>query len=113
MSPQRRLPRVRARYSVVATGPALPGDRRATVVTAVRDPVADTLTVYTDGVAGTPVTDTTTGAISNAEVLRLGRLSGAGTSYLWGELFGAGVWNKALIPSDVAALSGIMKLTPA
>lgn len=99
--------------STVATGPALPGDRRATVVAAVRDPVTDLLTVYTDGVAGTPVTDTTTGAISNAEVLRLGRLSGAGTNYLWGEIFGAGVWNKALAPGDVAALSGIMKLTPA
>jgi len=94
--------------TVTATGPALtPGVR--SVVAAVRDVVADTVTVYTDGVAGTPVADTTTATLANAEELRLGRLSGAGTNYLDALIGGGAVFRRALSLADVGRLTRELK----
>ena len=75
------------------------------VVAGVRDTTADTLTVYLNGTAGTPVTDTTTSSSANAEVLRIGRLSGAGTEYADMELMAAAVWRRALTAAEISALS--------
>ena len=73
------------------------------VVVAVRDAAADTLTVWLNGTAGAPVTDATTGSSANAEVLRIGRLSGAGAEYADMELYASAVWRRALTPQEVAA----------
>lgn len=81
-----------------ATGPALT-DGHSHVVTAVRD--ATNITVYTDGVAGTPVLDSTVTTLANAEVLRIGRLSGAGTNYIDGETIAEVLWREALSAADV------------
>lgn len=47
----------------------------------VRSVASDNLTTYINTTAGTSVTDTSTATLANAEVLRVGRLSGAGTEY--------------------------------
>jgi hypothetical protein len=41
----------------------------------------DRIYIVRDGVRETPVTDATTGSLANAEALRVGRFSGAGTNY--------------------------------
>jgi hypothetical protein len=73
--------------------------------TMVRDVTTDQVTVYTDTTAGTPVTDTTTGTLANAEVVRIGRLSGAGTEYADMEFFGAAVWRRALTAGEIATVN--------
>lgn len=55
------------------------GDRKVWAM--VRSVASDNLTTYINTTAGTSVTDTTTATLANAEVLRIGRLSGAGTEY--------------------------------
>jgi hypothetical protein len=76
-----------------------------TVLAAVRDVAADTLTVIRNGSAGSPVTDTTTGSLSNAEVLRIARLSGAGTEYSDMELVGVAVFRRALTATEITAIT--------
>lgn len=76
-----------------------------TTIAAVRNVTTDTVTVYTNGVAGTPVTDSTTGTLANSEVVRIGRLSGAGTEYADMELFAVAIWRRALSGDEVAAVS--------
>ena len=88
--------------TTVASGPALTDGQRH-VIAVVRDTTADTITVYTDGVAGAPVTDTTTATLANADAMRLGRLSGAGTNYFDGEDASNAVWREALTDAEVAA----------
>ena len=79
------------------------------VVAGVRDTTADTLTVYLNGTAGTPVTDTTTSSSANAEVLRIGRLSGAAAGYADAEVMAAAVWRRALTAAEIAALTSYMQ----
>jgi hypothetical protein len=74
------------------------------VTAAVRDVDASTLTVYLNGVADTPVTDTTAD-LSNAEVMRIARLSGAGTEYADMELIGVAVFRRVLTASEVAQVT--------
>ena len=71
------------------------------VVAAVRDVTADTLTTYLNGTAGTPVTDPTTGTLANSEVVRVGRLSGAGTEYADAEILAVAVWRRALTAAEI------------
>lgn len=71
------------------------------VVATVRNVTADTLTTYLNGVAGTPVTDPTTGTFANSEVVRVGRLSGAGTEYADMELLAVAVWRRALTAAEI------------
>lgn len=87
--------------SVTATGPALT-QGNLSVVTVVRDVDADTLTVYSNATAGTPVNDTTTATLANAVDFRLGRLSGAGTAYLDATARGAAVYGRKLSAAEVA-----------
>jgi len=72
---------------------------------AVRNVTTDNVTVYLNGTAGTAVTDTTTGSLSNAEVLRIARLSGAGTEYADMEFIAAAVFRRALTAAEIAALT--------
>jgi hypothetical protein len=72
-----------------------------TVTSAVRDVTADTLTVYLNKTAGTAIADTTTGSLSNAEVWRIARLSGAGTEYVDMELISVAVFRRALTAEEI------------
>ena len=74
-------------------------------VAAVRSVSDDTLTTYLSGTAGSPVTDTTTATLANAEVMRVGRLSGAGTEYADMELVAAIIWRRALTAAEITAVS--------
>lgn len=76
-----------------------------TVVAGVRNVAADTLTVYLNGTAGTPVTDASTGSLANAGVMRVGRLSGAGTEYADTTLHATAVWRRVLTAAEIAALA--------
>ena len=76
-----------------------------TITAAVRNVAADNLIVYLNGTAGTAVTDTTTGSLSNAEVLRVARLSGAGTEYADMELLAVAVFRRALSAAEISAIT--------
>lgn len=76
-----------------------------TTVTMVRNVGSDNVTVYTGGTAGTSVTDTTTATLANSEVMRIGRLSGAGTEYADMELFAVAIWRRALSAAEIAEMS--------
>lgn len=76
-----------------------------TVTATVRNVSADTLTTYLNGTAGTPVSDATTASLANSEVVRIGRLSGAGTEYLDAELFAVAVFRRALSASEIASIT--------
>jgi hypothetical protein len=86
---------------------AVSGNRTSgalSVVTGVRDVDADEITTYLGATAGTPVTDATTDTLANSEVVRIGRLSGAGTGYLAAEVFAALVWRRALTAGEITAV---------
>ena len=74
-----------------------------TVLSLVRS--GSTLTAYHNGTAGTPVTISATGTFANAEVMRLGRLSGAGTNYLDAELVAAMVFRRALSATELTQIA--------
>lgn len=76
-----------------------------TVLGAVRNVATDDLTVYVNGTAGTPVTDATTTTSANAEVLRIGRLSGAGTEYSDMQLMAAAVFRRALTSTEITTIT--------
>jgi hypothetical protein len=76
-----------------------------TITAAVRNVAADNLIVYLNGTAGTAITDTTTGSLSNAEVLRVARLSGAGTEYADMELIAVAVFRRALTSTEITEIS--------
>ncbi len=64
-----------------------------------------TITSYLGSTAGTPVTITATGTYANSEVMRIGRLSGAGTNYADMELLAAMVFRRALSAAELAAIA--------
>lgn len=92
---------------VTATGPGGTALTAGDHVIAVRLRHGQDLTVYVDGVAGTPVADTTSGTLANSEVFRIGRLSGAGTGYL------DGVWTSSIHFADALDASDIADITAA
>ena len=69
----------------------------------VRSVAADTVSGSTNGTAGTPVADGTTGTMANAELLRIGSMTSG--SYLDAELLAAAVWRRALTAAEIATLS--------
>lgn len=71
----------------------------------VRDVAADALTASVDGTATAPTTDTTTVTLANAEVLRIARLSGAGTAYADLEFYRAAVWRRALNAAELQTVA--------
>jgi hypothetical protein len=73
-------------------------------IAGVRNVSTDNTIVYLNGTAGTAVTDTTTATLANAEVMRLGRLSGAGTEYNDMELVAAAIFRRALTAAEITTL---------
>jgi hypothetical protein len=76
-----------------------------TSLTAVRNVSTDNTIVYLNGTAGTAVTDTTLLTLANAEVLRVGRLSGAGTEYNDMELVAAAIFRRALSATEITTIT--------
>jgi hypothetical protein len=76
--------------SAVLAAPFTQGQR--TLIAGIRSVGNDNVTAYGNGVAGTPVTDPNTLSIQNTEVVRIGRLSGAGTAYADMQFFGAAIF---------------------
>jgi len=64
-----------------------------------------TVTAFHNATAGTPVTITATGTFSNAEVMRIGRLAGAGTNYMDAEVVAAMVFRRALSATELGAIA--------
>jgi hypothetical protein len=75
-----------------------------TLVSLIRDVTADTIAAAIDGTIATPVTDTTTGSLANSEVVRFGRLSGAGTEYVPLRVFAWGIHPYAMTSAQLTAL---------
>ncbi len=76
-----------------------------------------TLTAYANGVAGTPASAASLGAVSNTEDVRIGRLSGAGTSYGAFEFYTLGfarpgTTNRDEFIADLVQLSTEMNAFP-
>ena len=88
------------------TGPAVTAGV-LTLVSVVRDVAADTVTVYSNTAAGTPVTDPTTGTLANSDVVRIGAFSG-GSNVLDGEVFGASLFRRALSTSELARVKNAL-----
>lgn len=74
------------------------------IVTAVRNVIADTVQTFLGNTGGTAITDATTTTSANAEVMRVGRLSGAGTGYSDFEVIAAAVWRRALNANEIATI---------
>ena len=99
-------------YFVIGDGTAAPFDypgtaldSSMTTIIGVRDVAADTLTAYRNATANAGATDTTTGTLANAEVMRIGRLAGAATNYSNMEFRGSAVWRRALTAAEVALVN--------
>jgi hypothetical protein len=74
------------------------------VVTGVRNTTTGTLTTWINKTAGSPVTDATGATTANAEVMRIGRLSGASTQNVDMELVAALVFRRALTADEIALI---------
>ena len=72
------------------------------VSTGIRDAAADTVNLYRWDGQPNPAADTTTATFANSVPLRIGRFSGASTSYLDAEVFAVAVWRRALTAAEVA-----------
>jgi hypothetical protein len=75
------------------------------VAAGVRNVATDNATVYLNGTVGTPATDNTTTTLANAEALRVGRLSGAGTSYGDQEFIAAAIFRRALTSDEISTIT--------
>ncbi|KKL26454.1 hypothetical protein LCGC14_2395150, partial [marine sediment metagenome] len=82
-------------------GPAVLVNGEAFVGSLVRNTGDDDLTVFKDGTAGTPATDTTTSTLANALAMNIGRFSGM-ASYFNGEIHAVVLWREALTDDEVA-----------
>lgn len=76
-----------------------------TVLAAVRNVASDNLLVYVNGTAGSAVTDATTTTSANAEVMRIGRLSGAGTEYSDTQIMAAAVFRRVLSADEISTIT--------
>lgn len=65
-----------------------------------RDVAADTVTAYFNGLSASMV-DALTGTSGNAEVVRIGRLSGAGASFWDGMFMAAAIFREALTQAQI------------
>jgi hypothetical protein len=75
------------------------------VAAAIRDSVAGILDMYANNTKPASITDTTSGTLANSQVLRIGRLSGAGTAYADMEFIAAAVFRRALTSGEITALT--------
>jgi hypothetical protein len=79
------------------------------MVTATRSVAADTVAVTLNGGGFNTLADSTTGTLANAEVMRVGRLSGAGTSYGAFEGYFFAVFRRALTAAEITLVSDYFK----
>lgn len=86
-----------------AVSAALP-DGVLTLASVVRNVGADTVQAFADGTGGTATADATTGTLANAEVMRAGRLSGAGTEYGDFVFVAGAVFRRALSAAELTGL---------
>ena len=90
--------------TATATSPASSAGAFRTY-TAVVNRTAQTLTVYCNGIAGTPVSITSVGSLANAEALRWGRLSGGSSAYLDAENVAISVASVAYTAAQALIIS--------
>jgi hypothetical protein len=88
-----------AAFTAAATTGALTLGATATIA-GWRDTAADAINSALNGAAGTAQTDTTTLTLSNTDVLRVGRLAGAGTAYADMELMGLALFRQAITAAE-------------
>jgi hypothetical protein len=84
------------------TGSRTAGTR--TVAAVVLDRAAATAVSYLNTTAGSSVSTTDVGDLSNAEVVRIGRLSGAGTEYSDAEITAVLLFRRALTAAEIGQL---------
>jgi hypothetical protein len=87
--------------TTIDTGTAAFSTGVATVFAGRRSTAADQVEAMKDGASDGATTDATTGTLANALTLRIGRSSGAGTTYFDGEFMGAAVFRSALSDSEI------------
>jgi hypothetical protein len=99
-------------YGVIGDGVAAPFDypgvaanSNLNLIAAVRNVATDTITAYQSSSANAGATDTTTLTLANAQVMRIGRLSGASGNYADMELLAAMVFRRALSATELAAIA--------
>lgn len=80
-------------------GGALVG--RLDAVSTVRSVTADRVYTRRDQATTTGTSDSTTGSWANAEEVRIGRYSGAGTTYAGGQIFAVAMWKRALTVAEI------------
>jgi hypothetical protein len=73
-------------------------------IAGVRNTTSDTATAYENGVAGTPVTDSTTATSVNALGIKIGYAASAGVASD-GELFACGVARRALTAAELLSIA--------
>jgi len=88
-----------------STSASSPSSGQLAVITGVRNVGSDALTTYLNGTPGASITDTTTATLANAEVMRVGRLSGASTSYADMELLGVAIFRRALSADELTSIA--------
>jgi hypothetical protein len=76
-----------------------------TVLAGIRDVATDQIRSIVNGLTTVNTTDPTTSTLANAEVLRIGRLSGAGGFYADMEFSGSAIWRRALTAAEVALVN--------
>jgi hypothetical protein len=88
--------------------PQAPNDTlgAASTIVGVRNVTADTLTAYWNAAAGTPLTDTSTGTLANANTLRIGTTT---TDYMAMEFTAAMIFRRALTATEIQLLSDYFK----
>lgn len=99
--------------SVTPTG-AVSGNTangEATMLAAVRSAQDGRLQFWRNGTFGVAQTDTTS-SIANTLALRIGRLSGSGTSYGNFEFFAAAIFREALTDADLRRLAQELEVSP-
>jgi len=74
-------------------------------VIGVRDTATDQVTLYTNGVAGTPVTDFTVGTLANSGPMTIGRQDIGGAQYAQMELLAVAIFRRALTATEIAAIN--------
>jgi hypothetical protein len=99
-------------YGVIGDGVAAPFDypgvaanSNLNLIAAVRNVATDTITAYQSSSANAGATDTTTLTLANAQVMRIGRLSGASGNYADMELLAAMVFRRALSATELSAIA--------
>jgi hypothetical protein len=87
---------------------AAPAHGTLTVVTARRNVATDQIQISANAVHGAPVADASNNTLANAESMRVGRYSGAGTNYGDFELVKLAVARRYLTDVEVAAIQAEM-----